>query len=117
MFDFYCEGIRFGLAFLKTASHLPYEEIDEIVREAISMYIEEKSELEIEGPFYKDNLGYEGMIHTRGEIRILGDISGIHFWVELDTDKGRDDLEILVHEFPESLERQSVSRRLAYSKS
>lgn len=85
-------GIRWGYAFLTTASYLPYEDVIGLMTLATEMYLRRQEERPVDGP------NYEGRIFTRWKTEILAAFVGVHFDVELRTDKGKDRMAFLISE-------------------
>lgn len=96
--------VRWGFTFLMGSSRLDEEQKLKLVAQATWLYLAGKDRLEI----VED--GYEGVITTRREWKVVGSFSGQQFDAVLDTDldSGRIHLRFLVNE-------QTLNAGTAYS--
>ena len=92
MFDYEVDGVRVGVAFLRSDSRIPGLERMQILGRAILMYCTDEREAKIAGE------SYEGKIFDTEKYYCLGGFSGRHLVAELDTEHGRSRMEMLVAE-------------------
>ena len=85
-------GIRWGYTFLHTTSHIPREDITDLMIQATEMYLSGEEERDVKGP------DFEGKLYTERRYELLGTIGGQRFDAELDTTYGRDSATFLVNE-------------------
>ena len=85
-------GIRWGCAFLRTTSHVPENELQELMVQAVEMYLMDEEERIVKSS------NYEGKLYTQRRHEILGGFGGQRFDAELETTQGRDSATFLVNE-------------------
>ena len=86
--------VRWGFTFLLGTSLLDHEEKLKLVAEATVLYFKGEDRVEVRGP------GYEGVLFTRHEWKVMGGFSGQQFDAEIDTDadEGKVRIRFLVSE-------------------
>ncbi len=82
---------RWGFVYLRTTTIIPSEERDWLLGEASEMYLKDETQRKVSGD------SYEGRIYTHKEWGTLAELSGQKFYAELDTTKGRVEIEFLVN--------------------
>jgi hypothetical protein len=97
-------GVRWGFTFLLGNSLLSNEEKLDLVAKATLMYLNGDERLEVSGD------GYEGVLSTKYEWKVVGGFSGQQFDAILDSDADEDKLRLrfLVSE-------QTLQQGMAYS--
>jgi len=97
-------GIRWGFTFLLGTSLLSNEEKLDLVAKATLMYLNGEERTEVSGK------GYEGVLSTNYEWKVVGGFSGQQFDAVLDSDADEDKLRLrfLVSE-------QTLQQGMAYS--
>jgi hypothetical protein len=97
-------GIRWGFTFLLGTSLLSNEEKMGLVAKATVMYLNGEERSEVSGD------GYEGVLYTNHEWKVVGGFSGQQFDAVLDSDADEDKLRLrfLVSE-------QTLRQGMAYS--
>ena len=85
-------GIRWGYVFLRAATYIGTEEVQDLMVQAVEMYLAGEEERKI------GTSGYEGRLFTERRYEIIGDLGGQRFDVELETPYGRDKAAFLVSE-------------------
>jgi len=97
-------GVRWGFSFLLGNSLLSNEEKLDLVAKATLMYLNGDERLEVSGA------GYEGVLSTKYEWKVVGGFSGQQFDAILDSDADEDKLRLrfLVSE-------QTLQQGMAYS--
>ena len=97
-------GVRWGFSFLLGNSLLSNEEKLDLVAKATLMYLNGDERLEVSGA------GYEGVLSTNHEWKVVGGFSGQQFDAVLDSDADEDKLRLrfLVSE-------QTLQQGMAYS--
>jgi hypothetical protein len=85
-------GIRWGYTFLRTASHIPHEEMIDLMVQATEMYLNGEEERRVRGQ------NFEGKLYTERRYELLGQFGGQRFDAELETAYGRDQATFLVNE-------------------
>jgi len=86
------EKFRWGFVYLNTTRNMPLEESHYLVSQAVDMYLEKEKKRNLQRDMY------EGVIFNTGQSGILGSFSGHKFAAELETDKGKVNLEFIVTE-------------------
>lgn len=81
-------GLRWGFTFLLGTSLLSDEEKMNLVGKATLMYLNGEERLEVSGD------GYEGVLHTSHEWKVIGGFSGQQFDAILDTDADEEKLRL-----------------------
>jgi len=97
-------GIRWGFTFLMGTSLLSHEEKLDLVGKATLMYLNGEHRTEVSGA------GYEGVLYTNHEWKVVGGLSGQQFdaILESDADEEKLRLRFLVSE-------QTLRQGMAYS--
>ncbi len=87
-------GLRWGFTFLLGNSLISNDEKLKLVAEATVLYFKGLDRTEVSGA------GYEGVLHTKHEWKIIGGFAGQQFDADLDTeaDEGKVRLRFLVSE-------------------
>jgi len=87
-------GVRWGFTFLLGNSLISHEEKLKLVVEATALFLRGQDRTDVQGP------GYEGVLFTRHEWKVIGGFSGQQFDAEIETDadKGKVRLRFLVSE-------------------
>ena len=85
-------GIRWGYVFLKASSYLGQEESQELMVQAVEMYLAGETERNVK------NSEYEGRLHTEQHYELIGTIGGQRFDADLETSRGKDNASFLVNE-------------------
>jgi hypothetical protein len=97
-------GVRWGFTFLMGTSLLSHEEKLDLVGKATLMYLNGEERIEVSGN------GYEGVLYTNHEWKVVGGFSGQQFDAVLDSNADEDKLRLrfLVSE-------QTLQQGMAYS--
>ena len=97
-------GVRWGWTFLMGNSLLSEDDKLDLVAKATLLYLEGKDRIEVSGS------GYEGVLYTSHEWKVIGGLSGQQFDAILDSDADEEKLRLrfLVSE-------QTLSQGTAYS--
>ena len=85
-------GIRWGYVFLRSANCLNPGEFNELMVQAVEMYLGGESERNLKHD------GFEGRLFTEGRYEVMGGLGGQRFDAELETIYGRDRATFLVNE-------------------
>lgn len=87
-------GLRWGFSFLMGNSLISNDEKLKLVAEATVLYFKGEDRTEVSGP------GYEGVLFTRREWKVIGGFAGQQFDAEIETevDGGKIRLRFLVSE-------------------
>ena len=85
-------GLRWGYVFLRTASHIRYEDLEGLMVQAGKMYLAGEDSREIKQP------DYEGRLYTERRHELLGGFGGQRFDADLETAWGKDNATFLVNE-------------------
>ena len=85
-------GIRWGYVFLRASNHLSPEEFNELMVQAVEMYLAGESERSVKHD------SYEGRLYTEGRYEVMGGLGGQRFDADLETIYGRDQATFLVNE-------------------
>ena len=86
------KGIRWGYVFLKASSYLEQEEFQELMVQAVEMYLSGEEQRNVKGS------EYEGRLYTEQRYELIGTIGGQRFDADLETTRGRDNASFLVNE-------------------
>ncbi|MBM12016.1 MAG: hypothetical protein CL759_08085 [Chloroflexi bacterium] len=86
------KGIRWGYVFLKASSYLEQEEFQELMVQAVEMYLAGEEQRNVKGS------EYEGRLYTEQRYELIGTIGGQRFDADLETTRGRDNASFLVNE-------------------
>jgi len=97
-------GVRWGFTFLMGTSLLDENEKLDLVAKATLMYLNGEERIEVSGK------GYEGVLYTKHEWKVVGSFSGQQFDAILDSDADEEKLRLrfLVSE-------QTLQQGMAYS--
>ena len=97
-------GVRWGFTFLMGNSLLSEDDKLDLVAKATLLYLQGKDRIEVSGS------GYEGVLYTKHEWKVVGGLSGQQFDAVLDSDADEEKLRLrfLVSE-------QTLSQGTAYS--
>ena len=97
-------GVRWGFTFLMGTSLLSEEEKLDLVAKATLLYLDGEERTEVSGK------GYEGVLYTNHEWKVIGGFSGQQFDAVLDSDKDQEKIRLrfLVSE-------QTLRQGMAYS--
>jgi hypothetical protein len=100
-------GFRWGFTFLLGNSLISNEEKLKLVAQATILYFEGKDRTEISGE------GFEGVLFTNHEWKVIGGFSGQQFDAELETDadEGKIRLRFLVSE--QTLRRPEIAKKVS----
>jgi len=87
-------AVRWGFTFLLGNSLISPEEKLKLVAGATTLYFNRQDRMEVDGP------GYEGVLFTKHEWKVIGEFSGQQFDAEIKTeaDEGKIRLRFLVSE-------------------
>ena len=86
------QGIRWGYVFLKASTYLGSDEFQELMVQAVEMYLAGETERNVKGP------EYEGRLYTEQRYELIGTMGGQRFDADLETSRGRDNASFLVNE-------------------
>lgn len=86
------KGIRWGYVFLKASSYLGQEEFQELMVQAVEMFLAGETERNVKGP------EYEGRLYTEQRYELIGTMCGQRFDADLETSRGHDNASFLVNE-------------------
>ena len=86
------KGIRWGYVFLKASSYLGQDEFQELMVQAVEMFLAGETERNVKGP------EYEGRLYTEQRYELIGTMGGQRFDADLETPYGRDKASFLVSE-------------------
>ena len=86
------KGIRWGYVFLKASSYLGQEEFQELMVQAVEMFLAGETERNVKGP------EYEGRLYTEQRYELIGTMGGQRFDADLETSRGHDNASSLVNE-------------------
>jgi len=86
------KGIRWGYVFLKASSYLGQEEFQELMVQAVEMFLAGETERNVKGP------EYEGRLYTEQRYELIGTMGGQRFDADLETSRGHDIASFLVNE-------------------
>ena len=85
-------GARWGYVFLRSSNHLNHEESNDLMLQAVEMYLAGESERKVK------HESFEGRLLTEGRYELMGGLGGQRFDAELETVYGRDQATFLVNE-------------------
>jgi hypothetical protein len=85
-------GIRWGYVFLSSAAHIGAGEVNDLMVQAVEMYLAGESERDIKCS------GFEGRLFTKMKYEVIGSLGGQRFDAELETPYGKDKASFLVSE-------------------
>ena len=85
-------GLRWGYVFLRTASHISNDDLEDLMVQAVEMYLAGEDSREIKQP------EYEGRLYTERRHELLGGFGGQRFDADLETLRGQDSATFLVNE-------------------
>tara|TARA_B100001029_G_C14972165_1_gene400886 strand:+ start:297 stop:605 length:309 start_codon:yes stop_codon:yes gene_type:complete len=86
------KGMRWGYVFLKSPTHLDKDDVFDVMRDAVEMYLDGERERDLKESFY------EGKLYTQNKYELIGALGGQRFDAEIETNKGKDVLTFLVSE-------------------
>ena len=86
------KGMRWGYVFLKSPTHLDKDDVFDVMRDAVEMYLDGERERDLKESFY------EGKLYTQNKYEPIGALGGQRFDAEIETNKGKDMLTFLVSE-------------------
>ena len=86
------KGIRWGYVFLKSANHLKAEHFEDLMVQAVEMYLEGEETREVK------HADFQGRLFTEKRYEVIGTLGGQRFDAELETAYGRDEASFLVNE-------------------
>ena len=86
------EGIRWGYVFLKSANYLQPEHFEDLMVQAVEMYLAGEETREVK------HSDFEGRLFTERRYEVIGSLGGQRFDAQLETAYGRDDASFLVNE-------------------
>ena len=85
-------GIRWGYVFLSSAANIGAEEVNDLMVQAVEMYLAGEAERNIKCS------GFEGRLSTEMRYEVIGSLGGQRFDAELETPYGKDKAAFLVSE-------------------
>lgn len=85
-------GIRWGYVFLRSANYLSPEQFQELMMQAVEMYLAGENERQVK------HSEFEGRLTTENRYELMGGLGGQRFDAELETAYGRDQATFLVNE-------------------
>ena len=85
-------GIRWGYVFLKASSYLATDEFQDLMVQAVEMFLAGETERNVKGP------EYEGRLYTEQRYELIGTMGGQRFDADLETSRGHDNAAFLVNE-------------------
>ena len=86
------KGMRWGYVFLRASSHLEQDKFQELMVQAVEMYLAGEASRNVKGS------GYEGRLYTEQRYELIGTMGGQRFDADLETTRGRDNAAFLVNE-------------------
>ncbi len=86
------KGIRWGYVFLKASSYLGQEEFQELMVQAVEMFLAGETERNVTGQ------EYEGRLYTEQRYELIGTMGGQRFDADLETSRGPENASFLVNE-------------------
>ena len=84
--------IRWGYVFLKASSYLGTDEFQDLMVQAVEMFLAGETERDVKGP------EYEGRLYTEQRYELIGTMGGQRFDANLETSRGHDNASFLVNE-------------------
>ena len=85
-------GIRWGYVFLKASSYLGQEAFQELMVQAVEMYLAGETERNVKSS------EYEGRLYTEQKYELIATIGGQRCDADLETSRGKDNASFLVNE-------------------
>jgi hypothetical protein len=85
-------GLRWGYVFLKASSYLNTDEVQELMIQAVEMFLAGETERNVKGS------EYEGRLFTEQRYELIGTMGGQRFDADIETSRGRDKASFLVNE-------------------
>jgi len=85
-------GIRWGYVFLKASSYLGTDEFQDLMVQAVEMFLAGEIERNVKGS------EYEGRLYTEQRYELIGTMGGQRFDADLETSRGHDNASFLVNE-------------------
>ena len=86
------KGIRWGYVFLRASMYLNAEETQELMVQAVEMFLLGESERNVIGS------EYDGRLSTEQRYELIGTMGGQRFDADIETSRGRDKAAFLVNE-------------------
>ena len=86
------KGIRWGYVFLRASTYLNAEETQELMGQAVEMFLLGESERNVKGS------EYDGRLSTEQRYELIGTMGGQRFDADIETSRGRDKAAFLVNE-------------------
>ena len=77
---------------MKASSYLGQEEFQELMVQAVEMFLAGETERNVKGP------EYEGRLYTEQRYELIGTMGGQRFDADLETSRGHDNASFLVNE-------------------
>jgi len=85
-------GLRWGYVFLKASSYLNTDDFQELMIQAVEMFLAGETERNVKGS------EYEGRLFTEQRYELIGAMGGQRFDADIETSRGRDKASFLVNE-------------------
>ncbi len=86
------KGFRWGYVFLTAATHISPDDVHNLMKQAVEMFLSEEYSRDVQGD------SFEGQLYTQKKYELLGEIGGQRFDADLETESGRDRTSFLVSE-------------------
>ena len=86
------KGIRWGYVFLKSANHLQHDHFEDLMVQAVEMYLAGEDTREV------NHSEFQGRLFTERRYEVIGGLGGQRFDAELETAYGKDAASFLVNE-------------------
>ena len=86
------KGIRWGYVFLRASTYLNAEETQELMVQAVEMFLLGESDRNVKGS------EYDGRLSTEQRYELIGTMGGQRFDADIETSRGRDKAAFLVNE-------------------
>ncbi len=86
------KGVRWGYVFLHGATYINEEEMQDLMVQAVEMYLAGDEEREVK------SAGFEGKLYTERKYEVIGALGGQRFDAKLETPRGQDQAAFLVSE-------------------
>ena len=86
------KGIRWGYVFLRASTYLNAEETQELMVQAVEMFLLGESERNVKGS------EYDGRLSTEQRYELIGTMGGQRCDADIETSRGRDKAAFLVNE-------------------
>ena len=85
-------GVRWGYVFLHGAAYINGDEIQDLMIQAVEMYLAGDEEREVK------SASFEGKLYTERKYEVIGSLGGQRFDAKLETPRGQDQAVFLVSE-------------------